>query len=151
QRGRRVKRFASMAIPRGVVEHGRVLDKQKLITVLSEFARVNKIHYVRASLPEEAGYIFPAHVPEHLSHDETREALKFKIEENVPISLSDAIIDYEVVSGVPTSGGQRMVSVSVYPKKVAEEYVELLSAAGLEVLSLEIEAQAIARAIVPKK
>lgn len=149
--GARLKRFASVSVPHGVIEGGKVADKKKLIDILSGFSKKHKIHFVRASLPEEEGYIFPAYVPRGLTSDEIRESLKFKIEENVPLSPDNAIIDYEVVPGAPTVPGQQMVSVSVYPSAVAEEYVGLLSAAGLETLSLEIEAQAVARAVVPKK
>lgn len=149
--GRRLDSYASTSLPRGVIERGRVIDKKKLAEVLRLFAREHNIRFARASLPEEEGYIFPAYVPRGLSKKEVREVLEFKIEENVPLSPQDAIIDYEYVPGAPTVPGQRMVSVSAYPSAVVQEYVDLFSAAGLEVLSLEIEAQAIARAVVPKK
>ncbi len=149
--GRRLKRFVSVPVPRGVVEGGKIVDKKKLTEVLSILAREHRIHFVRASLPEEAGYIFPAYVPRHLSDEEIREVLQFKLEENVPLTSDKAVIDFEVVPGAPLIPGQQMVSVSAYPTTVAQEYVDLLFAAGLEPLSLEIEAQAVARAVVPKK
>lgn len=149
--GRRLKRFASLPVPHGIVEGGKIIDRKKLVEALSTLAREHKIHFVCASLPEEEGYIFPAYVPRHLSDDEIREVLQFKLEENVPLTADKAIIDFEVVPGAPFISGQQMVSVSAYPAAIAQEYVDLLSAAGLEPLSLEVEAQAIARAVVPKK
>lgn len=150
-RGRRLKRYGSISLPHGVIEGGKIVDKKKLVEVLSQLSREYKIRFVRASLPEEEGYIFPAYVPRHLSPKEIREVLSFKIEENVPLSPESATIDYEVVPGAPFIPGQQMVSVSVYPTAVVEEYVSLLSSAGFETLSLEIEAQAVARALVPKR
>ncbi len=151
QHGRQLKRFVSFSVPHGVVEGGKIVDKKKLVEVLSELAREYGIHFVRASLPEEEGYIFPAYVPRHLSDEEIREVLQFKLEENVPLTADNAVIDFEVVPGAPLIPGQQMVSVSAYPTKIAQEYVDLLFAAGLEPLSLEIEAQAVARAVIPKK
>jgi type IV pilus assembly protein PilM len=148
--GRRLKRYGSVPIPHGVVEGGKVVDKKKLSVALAMLAQEYKIHFVRASLPEEEGYIFPSYVPGHLSHRDVRDVLRFKLEENVPLSPDNALIDFELVSNAPVVSGQQMVSVSAYPNSVAEEYVDLLKEAGLEPLSLEIEAQAIARAVVPK-
>ncbi len=149
--GKRLDTYASTTVPRGIVECGRVIDKKKLVEMLRLFAYEHKLRLVRASLPEEEGYIFPVYVPRDLSKKEVREVLEFKIEENVPLSPQDAIIDYEYIPGAPSISGQRMVSVSAYPSSVVQEYVDIFSSAGLEVLSLEIEAQAIARAIIPKK
>ncbi len=148
--GRRLSGYGSMKIPEGVVVEGKVVDKKKLIEVLSLFREQHKLHFVRASLPEEEGYIFPAYVPSGISNKEVREVLEFKLAENVPVAANEAVFDFDVVRGVPTFGGQRLVSVSAYPQTVAQEYTDLFIAAGLEPLSLEIEAQAIARAVVPR-
>jgi type IV pilus assembly protein PilM len=148
---RRLSRYGSMDIPQGVVEGGTVRDKKKLIEILSAFREQNRLRFVRASLPEEKGYIFAAYVPEHITDRETRDVLEFKLAENVPLSPDDATVDFDPVPGAPILSNQHMVSVSAYPTVVAQEYADLLRAAGFEPLSLEIEAQAIARAVVPKK
>lgn len=148
-RGRRLSGFGSVKIPKGVVVDGKVVDTKKLIEILSLLREQYKLHFVRASLPEEQGYIFPTYVPSGISNKEVRDVLEFKLAENVPLTAAEAVFDFDSVRGVPSLGGQRLVSVSAYPQVGAQEYVDLISTAGLEPLSLEIEAQAIARAIVP--
>lgn len=148
--GRRVSGYGSATIPKGVVVDGKVVDAPKLIEVLSRFREEHVLHFVRASLPEEEGYIFPAYVPANISDKEVRDVLEFKLAENVPLAPAEAVFDFDVVQNTPPVGGQRLVSVSAYPQTASQEYTDLLMSAGLEPLSLEIEAQAIARAVVPK-
>lgn len=148
--GRRLSEYGAMSIPKGVVVDGKVVDRKKLIEALSLFREEHKLHFVRASLPEEEGYIFPAYVPAHISNKEVRDVLEFKLAENVPLTATEAVFDFDTVRSVPSVAGQRLVSVSAYPQSASQEYTDLFISAGLEPLSLEIEAQAIARAVVPK-
>ncbi|MCR4274667.1 MAG: pilus assembly protein PilM [Candidatus Campbellbacteria bacterium] len=148
--GRRLSGYGSMQIPKGVVVGGKVVDAKKLTEVLSLFREKYKLHFVRASLPEEEGYIFPSYVPTGITKKEVQEVLEFKLAENVPLTASEAVFDFDSVRDASLFVGQRLVSVSAYPQAIAQQYADLLIASGLEPLSLEIEAQAIARAIVPK-
>ncbi len=149
--GFRVGRFATEEIPEGIIVGGTIARRDALRDVLSAFRQKHNLSFVRASLPEEPGYIFTTQVPA-VSSDETRSLLTFKLEEHVPIAPKDAVADYDVVmsdavTGVPAT--QHIVAVSVFPEKFAQDYADLLHTAGLTPVSLEIEAQAIARSVIP--
>jgi type IV pilus assembly protein PilM len=150
--GFRVGRFATDEIPEGVIVGGTIARRDALVELLSQFRQKHDLSFVRASLPEEPGYIFTTQVPD-VDPDEVRSLLKFKLEEHVPIAPNDAVIDYDVVP-LEASGAvatdQHVVAVSVFPEALAQDYADLLHTAGLTPVSLEIEAQAIARAAIPK-
>lgn len=147
--GLRVGRFGAKKIPAGIVASGRIQKHDALVTILSELREEHGLRFVRASLPEERGYLFDTHVPADLSPNEIRGALEFSVEEHVPIPPEQAIFDYDVVRTVGGDKHKRTVVVSVFPREEVEMYTSLFTRAGLTPLSLEIEAQALARAVVP--
>lgn len=150
--GLRVGRFATEEIPEGIIVGGTIARRDALCDVLSKFRQKHNLTFVRASLPEEPGYIFTTQVPA-VAPSEIKSLLQFKLEEHVPIAPSDAVADYDIVASDPAGADaptQHIVAVSVFPEAFAQDYANLLHTAGLTPVSLEIEAQAIARAVVPK-
>lgn len=148
-----VGRYATKEIPEGIIMGGAVQKRDELVTVLRSLAEEYKLSFVRASLPEEPGYIFTTTVPA-ASPEEIRSLLAFKLEEHVPIAPSEAIIDFDEIAECGTEdvhapAGHKHVAVSVYPNTTASEYAALLRDAGLTPVSLEVEAQGLARAVVP--
>lgn len=147
---RTLSRFGQWGIPDGVLSYGSIKNKEKLEGILRELAQKEKLSFIRASLPEERAYLFKVDVPV-LSAEETHDNIAFQLEENVPIKAADAIFDYVFL---PPEGGivgsTREAVVSVFPRQVAEEYFSLYQNAGLIPLSFEMEANAIARAVIPK-
>ena len=78
-----------------------------------------------------------------------REFLEFRLEENVPLSPRDASFDYAIV-GNDSENNEHRIVVAVYAKETIESYYEACSIAALTPLAFEIEAQAIARAAIPR-
>jgi len=146
----RLFRFGQKNIPDGVISYGDIKDPEKLKAILSEFAREQKLSFVRCALPEEKAYVFKTDVPA-LNAQETRDNIAFQLEENVPLKAEDSIFDYVFLpkrdDGTSVS---REVIVSVFPKSVIDQYYSLYKSAGLTPLSFEMEADAISRAVVPK-
>ena len=84
-----------------------------------------------------------------MSGEEIRGAIGFQIEDHVPIALPDAVFDYHVLGPSPEDAyGSR----SPFPcsLKVNCAYVDMFSGAGIVPVAFEIEAQAVARALVPE-
>ena len=131
-------------MPPGAIESGVVKRADDVIKVLSDFKRKHDLRFIRATLPEEKAFLFRTAIP-NIPDNEIREALQFKIEENVPISATDAVFDFYTVSD---GDKNKNVVVTVLPKIVVSEYLEVFDKSGLVPLFLEIESQAIARAAI---
>lgn len=145
-----IKQWGDISIPVGIVERGNVHDVEKLSAILAEMKQKTKAHYVRMSLPEERAYVFETTVDMKTPLKEIRGLLDFKLEENVPLSPRDAYFDYTIVGRDIEAKVYRVV-VAVYAQSTINNYYEACVHAGLVPLSFEIEAQAIARATVPKE
>jgi len=142
-------RFGEMALPIGSIKDGYIAEIPSLSRFLSEIKSRKNLSFVRASLPEEKGYVFTIRVPD-LSYKEIRSSIEYKMEENVPLSLSEIIFDFNIIPDSRDENGTIEVAVSVLPEKVVTTYVDALHSADIEPVAFEIESQAIARAVVKK-
>ncbi len=133
-------------IPKGVIESGKLKDSNTIITLLKEIRTEHGCDFVRASLPEEQMYLFELAVPK-MSPDEIRGTIDIQLEEHVPLSAQDVVFDYDLVEEKSDS---YKILVTVIPSVVVEEYTELFYKAGFTLLSLELEASALARATIAK-
>jgi type IV pilus assembly protein PilM len=140
--------WGDIDIPSGVVNRGEVLDPQKLVAVLREFKDLSKSEFVRVSLPEERAYMFETEIKHNTPLKEIRSLLEFRLEENVPIPSRDVFFDYTIMPFV-TGDTSAKVSVVAYAKQTILSYYDACMSAGLRPITFEVEAQAMARSMVP--
>ncbi|NBV76932.1 hypothetical protein EBR66_02115 [bacterium] len=144
--GFRVKSFGSVTIPDGVVEQGTIRDSQVFSRVLSEVARKNRIAYAHVALPEEAAFVFRMQIPVGTPRDQALNIIEFELEGRVPLPPSSTVFDYDILSA-GDADGHHEIGVVVFPRELAERYATAFAHAGITLLSLEIEARSIARAV----
>jgi type IV pilus assembly protein PilM len=149
KKGLEVGRYGKTVIPANVVSSGVVQDRDSLKMTLKKLKRNNNLNFVRASLPEERGYLYKTEA-RGTDDEEIKKDLEFHLEENAPVSPEEAVFDYEIVKNKNYKKGHPDVSVSVFSEKVVNSYVSIFQESGLIPISLEVEAHAIARAVVPK-
>ncbi len=139
-----VARHRSIPLPTHSIESGFVNNPEALKKALQEISGLGA-RYVHATLPEERAYLFTA-IIDRVPPESIRDSIAFILEENVPLTLSGSVFDFDVV-GEP--GPDKLkVTVSVLSKKVVDFYVETLEAVGLTPVSFDIESQAISRAVI---
>lgn len=143
-----LRQWGDISIPDNVLQRGEIKDGKILSDVLREFKEKTKAEFIRISLPEERAYIFETEVKRNVPLKEIHSLLEFRLEENVPLSARDAIFDYELLPGKEKSQTAKVV-VAAYQRETIMQYYEVCRAAGLSPLSFEVEAQAMARAVVP--
>lgn len=146
--GVRLKRWGKRELPRGALTGGKIQDVNVLTKALIDFRAQHNFTFAHVSLPEQQAYFFQTEVPRDLKASRIRQVLEFKLESNVPLPPSDAIFDYDILTGA--RGSEHVaVGVTVYPTDAVEKLTIALCQAGILPLSFEIEAQAIERAVIP--
>ncbi|OGG79748.1 hypothetical protein A3A39_04460, partial [Candidatus Kaiserbacteria bacterium RIFCSPLOWO2_01_FULL_54_13] len=98
------------------------------------------------ALPEESAYVFSMHIPENSSREQALSMVEFELEDRVPIAPSAAVYDFDVIMRHDDGVGEE-VGVTVFPRELAESYAESFSLAKIPLLSLEVEARSVARAV----
>lgn len=142
----RVQTYGDIPLQSGIVINGVIHDVQALAEVLRTVRKELKgVSCAHAALPEEAAYVFSMQVPGGTPRDQVLGMIEFEFEGRVPIPPSAAVFDYSTISR--DDKGSEEISVVVFPRDVAQAYVDAFSAAGITLLSLEVEARSIARAV----
>lgn len=127
----------------GVVVGGDIEKPDTLVEVLRSFRLRERIHFAHASLSERKAYLYQTLVP--ATEKKLRTAVEFSLESHVPIPPEDVVFDYEVVRKVESGV---IVSVAAYAKRVVSAYQDVFARAGITLRSLEIESQALGRAVL---
>lgn len=143
--GTRIDSYGSVDVPAGAVSTGAVRDPRALAHALTEMKKKTKISRAHAALPEEGAFVFSMHVPHGSSRSRVMTMIEFELENRVPIPLSQAVYDFDTVN-IRDEHGEEM-AVTVFPRELADGYVESFALAGIDLASLEIEARSIGRAV----
>lgn len=146
---KKIKFWGDITIPNGVVQRGLVHDSEQLTSVLKELKQKTKAEFIRVSLPEERAYLFETEIKHNTPLKEVRSLLEFRLEENVPIPSREAFFDYYILPEEAESKKAKVV-VAAYAKETILKYYDSCVAAGLRPVSFEVEAQAMARSVVPE-
>ncbi|MEI7689032.1 MAG: pilus assembly protein PilM [Candidatus Nomurabacteria bacterium] len=143
--GLRLGNFGKEKIPPGIVVSGKIENKDSLVEILSKIKKREKLNFVRISLPEEQMYLFTLSLP-YSKEEELRDMILLQIEEHIPLKAVDTVFDFDIIS---SSEVNILVEVSAIASSTVDDYVSVFKKAGITPLSFELEAQAIARAVVP--
>lgn len=148
---REISFFGAQDLKRGIVEAGEIKDENALVKELGDALRQyrSKYPYLVLSLPEEKGFLRLIEM-QKIAPSEVRNALEFQLEEHVPMPPSEAIFDFEILSTVLANKNMMQVLVTVYPKNLVQSYIACAQKAGFTPIILELESQAVARAVVPR-
>ena len=145
--GLRLGRFGKEKIPEGVVVSGKIEDENKLVEILKKLKQKEKMNFVRVSMPEEQMYLFTISLP-LVYENNLRDMILLQIEEHIPLKAIDTIFEYDIIS---KSDKNVLVEISAVASSTIENYLSSFKKAGLIPLSFELEAQAIARAVIPRE
>jgi len=154
-----LKSYGRENLPPAVLENGEIKDSKKLIEILSDFRKKHNLYFIKATLPEEKAFLFRATLPK-MSKEEIRDALRFKVEENVPLSTDEAVFDfYSVLNSKNQTDKTNSDNVkqeietvvSVVSKNTVSSYLEVFKASGIKPILFESESQAVAKAVVKNK
>ncbi len=120
---------------------------KEIIEVLRKIQKENKYKYVEVSLPEELAYIYTQEV-EGQDESSIRSQIEFKIEENVPLKIEDAIFDYTKV--IDLNENKKLITVSVVPQKIIDNYIKTFEAANMTIVSFLVQNQALSKSLISK-
>lgn len=145
-----IKSFGNQKLVPGLVAQGELRHPPDLANIIKKMIKGSTGRKVRSdravvNLPETRTYIKVLELPP-TGLEAIHGLLQQEIENHFPIAADEAYLKWELIGD---SGREKMkVLVGVAPQKVVENYLALLNLAGLQAISLEIEALAIARALL---
>lgn len=144
--------FGRQEIKEGVIASGAIKKEPELIdlirqTVVKAKGDRLKTKYCVVSLPETESYIRMIQMPK-IKPDEIAEAIKWELEANIPVAISDIYYDWQVVAGQNRLADHLNVLIGALPKALVDPYLLVIKKAGFYPLAFEIESIATARALI---
>lgn len=143
------------AIPPGSVSDGEIITKDNVVAAIKKALEKSSPKKIRTkkvicSLPESKGFLRIISLP-FMDEEEVSEAIKWEIEANIPLPLNQVYYDWQIISqGLKKEKNKIEILVVAISKKIADQFLEVLDAAGLEPAGLEIESIAQARSLISK-
>jgi len=144
--------FKSSVIPEGIVTNGEIIDEGKAVRIIKDSlqkVRGKKItsRYVVASLPEEKAFLRVIQLPK-MKQEEVKEAVKYEAENNIPMSIDEVYLDWQVIAPAEGHIDHFDVLIIAVPRAVVDQYAQLFEKAGLIPRVFEVESVAIARSVI---
>ena len=102
-----------------------------------------------ASIPENQSFVRVIDLPA-MDDSEVDEAVSWAVRQHIPFDLDRMYLDWEPVPVSASGSSRRQVLVGAVQKEVVDPLLEVLDTAGVQVVALELEAQAIVRALLPR-
>ena len=142
-KGMRLGRFGEKIFPR----FPDILSNEGLKNALREMKEKDGVEYVKCILPEEETYLFTMEV-EGTTWEEAKDSIEFHLEENVPISGSEALFEFYILPNQP--GSKRKVMVSVVARQTVSKYISFFEECGITPVSFMVESSSLSRAVISK-
>ncbi|MDI6883305.1 MAG: type IV pilus assembly protein PilM [Patescibacteria group bacterium] len=147
--------FEEARIPPGVIEEGEIKNEKRLAEIIQKaISQVKgkklKTNYVVSSLPEEKSFSDVLQIP-RMTEEEIAKAVGFEIENHIPLKIDEVYFDFEKIE--PIFGEKKYLEVLVVacPQKIVKSYLKTLKLAKLQPRALELECQALTRALILKE
>lgn len=143
-------KHAEHLIPPGVLSEEDIIDSDAFEEVLRKMRKDHHLNFVRVAIPESQAYLIEMQMP-RVKMNELRESVEIQLEEHIPFKASEVYFDYVLLDqGESNHADDHLhIAVAAAPKLIVDKYVASFERAGLTVLSLEVDAEAMARAVVP--
>ena len=158
--------FNEIAIKPGIVKEGVIQDQEALaksVMLACNSVKGRKLgtKYAVIALPEEKSFSQVIQMPA-MTEKELASAVPFEAENYIPLTIDKVYLDFQVINdamntnaagtGAATKEKPNHVNVlvNVMPKNIIDAYVSSFKKAGLIPYVLEVESQAIVRALTKK-
>ena len=142
--------WGEFELPEGLIVNGEIKDETELTKLLHLwFAKESKKFrstFFAVSLPEEKSFLSRIELPK-IKKEDVANAVRWEIESNIPLSAEETIFDYEIISSPDAKEDHTDVVVTAFPRSIIDAYLKVLKGAGVKIAFLELESQAIARAV----
>lgn len=144
----------TVKVPSGYFDNGKIVNEDgvsNLLRTLITTAQGPKIKskFIHSCLPETQTFIKLITIPE-MTDKEIPEAVRWASEHHIPFPIEEMYFDWQVISH-DAAQKQIYVLIGAVPKEISDAYTRVIKRADLTPLSLEVEAIAIARALIDEK
>ncbi|EKE18968.1 MAG: Tfp pilus assembly protein, ATPase PilM [uncultured bacterium] len=148
--------FSSVPVPGGCINDGEIKQKEQVVSAIKKAIEIAgpqklKTKKVICSLPETKAFLRIISIPQ-MSENELSEAVKWEMEANIPLPLEQVYYDWQVIpEQLHFEKNKINLLVVAIAKNAVDQTIDVLEAAGLDPVGLEIESISQARSLLLEK
>lgn len=149
-----LEEYREIEVPEGVIQEGEIKKENELSGLIGSWLAGSGKNFKNAfavvSLPEEKSFLRLIQFPK-MKREEIKNAIRWEIEANIPLPPDELIYDFEVVEQPEQHANyydHLDVVINAFPRTLVESYNEVLKKAGIQPVAMELESQAIVRALL---
>ncbi len=144
-----VLKAAGAALPPDTMREGEVLDGTALADTLREMFRDSKLDKrVRIGVANQRTVLRTLELPPLTDRKELATAVRFQAEDQVPMPLDNAVLDFHALGVIDTPAGPRQrVIVVAAQRDMVERLIAAVRAAGLRPEGVDLSAFALIRSL----
>src|SRR5581483_6554202 len=144
--------YNDVPIESGLVSEGVIYDQKKLARLIASACQTVKgkkldTRYAVVALPEEKSFSQVIQMP-LMSERELSSAVPFEAENYIPIPIDKAYLDFQIIEQHADHPNHLDLLINAMPRTIVDSYVACCKEAGLIPCIMEVESQAIARALM---
>jgi len=144
-----LENFSQIDLPEGAVQDGEVGDEAMLVAGLRDlFAKQGKLRNVCLAVANQKVIARIIDLP-YMAEDELRGAIRYQVQEFIPIPVESAVLDFEILEEYEAGNGERMMKLLVVAaqKTMVEGFVRAMQKAGVTPASIDFTPLALVRSI----
>lgn len=144
-----VNKFFTIRTPAGVLKDGSILDKDLLNYVISEELKKRKIKTKDVYLTINSSKILTREITiPKVDEDDIESLLRFQIEEYIPVSMDDYVIQHKALETFYEDNTEKMnLLIIAVPKEMVEDYLDLIRNLNLNPIVMDYQPNSIAKLI----
>jgi type IV pilus assembly protein PilM len=144
-----VRHAAGAPLPPDTIREGEVLDESLLSDTLREVFKDERLgRQVRIGVANQRTVLRVLELPPVTDRKELAQAVRFQAEDQIPMPLSNAVLDFHSLGEVDTPNGARQrVIVVAAQRDMVEKLLSAVRAAGLRPEGVDLSAFALIRSL----
>lgn len=141
--------YGNQEIPAVLFANHLITDEDKLAEYVKRLIKATKIthSYVVTSIPDIKSFVRIVKIPK-MDEADIESAIPWELEQDIPVPIDLVYMDWQVVDVAET---EMRVLVTATPKDYIDSLINVLKAAKLTPVAVELESQAIVRSALGKQ
>ncbi len=143
------ERAAALPLAPDTIREGEVIDQEALSDALRELFAENKLNkHVRVGIANQRTVMRTLELPPLSDRKELAAAVRFQAQDQVPMPLNNAVLDFHPLDMIDTPAGPRQRVVLVAAQRdMVEKLLDAVRAAGLTPEGIDLSAFALIRSL----
>ena len=140
KRGYNLTNFGIAELHPETIVDGAIMDTAAVVDAIQSLVSGLKVKVrdVATSISGNAVRIQKITLPS-MTQEELEESIQWEAEQYIPFDISDVNIDFQIVDTLEDGSGQMEVMLAAAKKDVVNEYIAVISEAGLNVVILDVD------------